>query len=406
MSSSQGSTGAARTKWLTIVGAALVLLVLARLFVFGIYEVDSRSMAPTLRGGTEGAESVLVRYGRGDLKRFALVVFRRPGTKEPRVKRIVGLPGESVQIVLGDLVVDGERLPLSVARPPLVEVFNADNGRVEEWFQMGGTEVNPWEEIEGGWRLSGESVPSGAAAGTMFFSKRLTAAHIFGDSEAGPGGASAADCVLDCEVRPGMNPAELHFLLREQGDPFRAELDPGAEGQWGARLLQRWRGGEELLLAEGAVTAPKGDWTSVRFGNVDDQLFLEVTPASGVVERLTSGLTVNHLDPSDRLAAGETYGHRIGLGGAAGSADFRGIRVSRDFHYTDRGTHGVGEPVRLGPGELFVLGDNSPESRDGRDWGPISMGDVLGRPTHVVLPLSPRRALGGDLEALVPSEGP
>jgi len=362
-------------------------------------------MVPTLRGGAGESESVLVRYGRGDPARFDLVVLRRPGVKEPRVKRVVGLPGESVQLVLGDLVIDGERLPLSTPRPPLVEVFNDSRDHVEEWFQMGGTEVNPWEEGESGWHLSAEGVESGAAAGTMFFTRRLTAGHISGDEDAGPGGVSAADCVLGCEVNPGEVPAELHFILREQGDTFRAELDPGVGGEWTARILHRWRGGEEVLLAEGALSLSKSGWTSIRFGNVDDQLFFEATPEGGTTERLTSGPVGNHLDPSDRMAAGETYGHRIGLGGAAGSAEFRRIRVWRDFHYTDRGNHGKGDPVRLGPGELFVLGDNSPESRDGRDWGPISTGDVLGRPTHVVLPMSAMRPLGGDLRPLVPSEG-
>ena len=93
-------------------------------------------------------------------------------------------------------------------------------------------------------------------------------------------------------------------------------------------------------------------------------------------------------------------------GGAAGSADFRRIRVWRDFHYTDRGTHATGEPVRLGPSEFFVLGDNSPESRDGRDWGPVSARDIIGRPIWVLWPVSSSRALGGDLRPLVGSEDP
>jgi len=206
VSSPSRPTSTARSRWFLTAGVALALLVLARLFVFGIYDVDSRSMAPTLGGGSgeDGGESVLVRYGRGSLERFDLVVLRRPGVKVPRVKRVAGLPGESVQIVRGDLVIDGERLPLTAPRPPLVAVFDDTRDAVDEWFQMGGTEVNPWTKVDEGWRLAAEEVPSGAAAGTMFFAKRLTAGHISGDPEAGPGGISAADCVLGCEVRPGV----------------------------------------------------------------------------------------------------------------------------------------------------------------------------------------------------------
>ena len=405
MSAHQRSPVAARAKWAPVAVTALILMALLRLFVFGIYEVDSRSMAPTLRGGGDENESVLVRYGRGEIERFDLVVLQRPGVKAPRVKRVVGLPGEAVQLEFGDLVIDGEKLPLSAPRPPLVEVFNDERDEVEEWFQMGGTEVNPWERSGDTWHLAAEEVPSGAAAGTMFFAKRLTAGHISGDPEAGPGGVSAADCVLGCEVKLGEEPAELHFILREQGDTFRAEVKTAQGSLKQARVVQRWRGGEELELRKSPLYINGGVWHTVRFGNVDDELFFEITPRGGETVKLTAP-TVNHLDPSDRAAVGETYGHRIGLGGAAGSADFRNIRVWRDLHYTDRGTHGKGEPVRLGPNELFVLGDNSPESRDGRDWGPITTGDILGRPTRVVWPLKAARPLGEDTQALIPSQGP
>lgn len=385
---------------------AVSVLALLRLFVFGIYEVDSRSMAPTLRAASGAGESVLVRYGRGDPERFDLVVLRRPGFKEPRVKRVVGLPGESVQVVLGDLLIDGERLPLSAPRPPLVEVFHDERDELAEWFTMGGTELNPWVQTEEGWHLAAEEVPSGAAAGTMFFAKRLTAKHISGDPEAGAGGVSAADAVVGCELRLGDPPAELHFELSEQGDTFRAELDPGVGGEWAGRLLQTWRGGEELLLAEGTLSLGLDDWNSVRFGNVDDAVFLEVTPEGGSTSRLIADSTENHFHPEDRLLQGKTFGYRVSLGGAAGEAHFRSVRVWRDLHYTDRGSHAIGEPVRLGPNELFVLGDNSPDSRDGRDWGPVSTTDVLGRPVWVVWPISAARGLGGDSKPLIPSETP
>jgi hypothetical protein len=149
------------------------------------------------------------------------------------------------------------------------------------------------------------------------------------------------------------------------------------------------------LLAEGTLQVPGEDWVAIRFGNVDDAIFFELNAPSIESQTLVAGPISNHLDPSDRRAKGETYGHRVGFGGAAGTADFRSIKVFKDLHYTGRGTHGITEPVRLGPREFFVLGDNSPESRDGRDWGPVSEEVILGRPLWVVLPFSSVRRLGG-----------
>ena len=131
-------------------------------------------MAPALEVG----ESVLVAYGMGELERYDLVVLQRPNEKEPKVKRVVGMPGESLQLMNGDLVIDGERIPLDVPRPPLVAVFDDSHDRVEEWFQMGSTQVNPWQKTEEGWRLGAAEVESGAAAGTMFFAKPVSYTHL------------------------------------------------------------------------------------------------------------------------------------------------------------------------------------------------------------------------------------
>ena len=89
---------------------------------------------------------------------------------------------------------------------------------------------------------------------------------------------------------------------------------------------------------------------------------------------------------------------RVFLGGRGGRARFSGVRVLRGLHYTARGEFGVDEGVTLGPQEVFLLGDNSRDSRDGRDWGPTPLSAVVGRPLFVVWPPGCLRSLSRAVE--------
>jgi type IV secretory pathway protease TraF len=52
------------------------------------------------------------------------------------------------------------------------------------------------------------------------------------------------------------------------------------------------------------------------------------------------------------------------------------------------GAHAVQRELPLGPDQCFLLGDASFQSRDGRQWGPTALADLVGRPVAVVWPPS------------------
>lgn len=52
---------------------------------------------------------------------------------------------------------------------------------------------------------------------------------------------------------------------------------------------------------------------------------------------------------------------------------------SKIYFDTKRFEEGIDFPVTIGPGEVFVLGDNREKARDSRLYGPISVDDTLGK---------------------------
>lgn len=102
--------------------AALVLLVLvlglaARLFLFEIAVVKGGSMRSTLENGEVLLVSRLA-YRLGDPQRHDVVICHYPGRMMKRlpfirqqfVKRVVGLPGDTVEIIDGVVHINGEAL--------------------------------------------------------------------------------------------------------------------------------------------------------------------------------------------------------------------------------------------------------------------------------------------------------
>lgn len=94
---------------LILLGFVLLVLLLSYLFVITFVRVDGASMEPTLARGA----LVVVRREVRDYPRGAIVGLHLPTGK--LVKRIIALPGESVAIEEGEVVIGG-----LIAREPYI----------------------------------------------------------------------------------------------------------------------------------------------------------------------------------------------------------------------------------------------------------------------------------------------
>ncbi|HUW01045.1 MAG TPA: signal peptidase I [Acidimicrobiales bacterium] len=99
-------------EWGAVIVGALAIALLIQAFLFQAYLIPSGSMQPTLDIG----DRVLVNklsYRSSEPSRGDIIVFKRPpGQPESEIKdlikRVVGLPGETLEAVDGQVLVDGE----------------------------------------------------------------------------------------------------------------------------------------------------------------------------------------------------------------------------------------------------------------------------------------------------------
>ena len=95
--------------WIRELAAAVIIVILVKSFLFSIITVQGSSMLETLQTNDRLYVSLLTPrlqgYERGDI-----VICFYPGRTDRCVKRIVGMPGETVEIRSGTVYVNGEAL--------------------------------------------------------------------------------------------------------------------------------------------------------------------------------------------------------------------------------------------------------------------------------------------------------
>lgn len=101
-------------EWVVVIVAAVVIAVLLRAFVVQTFYIPSGSMEPTLRKNDRVVVNKLS-YHLHSVHRGDIVVFTTPPgvnkSFKDLVKRVVGLPGETVQGRDGKVLVNGTVLP-------------------------------------------------------------------------------------------------------------------------------------------------------------------------------------------------------------------------------------------------------------------------------------------------------
>jgi signal peptidase I len=428
----------------------ILCVLLARTFSAEAYVVPTGSMAPTLLGwhreltcpdcqfvfvvgiDEEGrtGQAVCPNCGQGDLdetpaiecggdrvlvqkflyefrrpKRWEVAVFHYPGEpSQAYVKRVVGLPGESIRITGGDVFVDGQIVRKNLAEQRAMRILVHDSrfeprgsDRFPRWvFRSGWT----YRSRETGWarREPGfvhQAAPDAAPGGDWIIYRNwdplrgrsgpVRDFYAYNGGEL-PAENEVTDLALEARLTVSESVGSISTALRSGSDLFTVRIPVGLRGEI------------ELVRSDGRRVVLANCWNPfATLGAWPRAVTLEASVFDRrVLVAIDGRLLFDPVDYDNPRGGPPPPGDSpIALGVDGGDLAISDLRIYRDVHYTGslanipRQAHGIRSDVRLGPDEYFVLGDNSPVSHDSRFWseGPVVPGSMLlGKPFLVHLP--------------------
>jgi len=304
------------------------------------------------------------------------------------IKRVAGMPGETIELKDGDVYADGVlvRKPPRTQKALWMHVFDSrfmPNRPVAPVWDLGET-PHAWRPGDGGAALTVDARGSPGEAWAAFAPRIMDFYAYDGLSyDASPSALGAAgryevgDVRIRARVRVLDHGADGAVLLgiEDAGRAFNLALSIGGRG--GATL----RDGGDVLLERPSKPLGTRKRTWVVLENYDDRIVATV-----------GGRTVLSFD----YAGAQEGPHRLTFGAREAHVAWERIIIERDVYYCDLGVMSEGSGVyELGEDEYFVLGDNSPASSDSRRWrhAGVPARNLIGRAFFVFWPVHHMKGL-------------
>lgn len=309
-------------------------------------------------------------------KRWDVIVFKNP--LEPKInyiKRLIAKPGETLQIIDGDIYIDGliQRKPSAAQEELWTSIYQHDYQPIypaERGYAGGATWRVPFEPVgDSRWQTAGDGLfvmtldAQDSRPHRLRYNPQIgngfRAAYAYNDASRDRDMPICSDLMTRCRLTLGARSA-FGARLSKYGIGFEGWV----EASGAMRLVRIGLDGAAETLAE-TTGRPQPSWAVYQFSNADHLLRLAWGDA---VLEYDLGRAPDALG-GDRAAmpAAELLG--------IGSVRLRHVGLFRDIHYLD-GLQGTEEkPITLGKDEFFACGDNSPFSYDSRLWNKPGIGN-------------------------------
>lgn len=396
---------------LPVLAIGLLVCHLIRVHVLEWYLVPSSSMEPVLHGDPETGDIVLVdktAFWRDSPAPFEMVVVRHDSDegRGQMVKRLIATGDDErtvVQIRDGDVFTGRTRQDLRrvVKHPSDVPELRLTHFRFPGTADLGPDRY--FHETEG-WRVRDGRIELDAGGEDLESLTRgiRELCESGRDPQAGPylAGHLSTSAPIDTSF---LDPAGQRWGSANYQRDIGIEIEclaPGAEGvqlvlevQGAFLVFQVAADGTAMLFQDGVAVMPRfgvrrrlDQPVRIAFGILDSRLFCEV---GGLVVYYGSK-PIEWPEPS-----AEGPPNLVHVAAAGGPVDILRIELFHDVFYkaVQAPFDPVSAPVALQPGELYLLGDNTFDSRDSRSGRTFHRTDLVGRPLAILAPAGRRRWL-------------